>query len=118
MPHARRLFGDASEALAEEYLVARGYKILDRQFLTRAGEIDLIAEVGQEIVFIEVKARHTDQFGYPEAAVTPAKLRKIAKTAELYLRSKNLTHRPFRIDVVAIESQFSPARISLFEAVG
>ena len=118
MPHARRLFGDASEQLAEQYLVQRGYKMLDRQFLTRVGEIDLVAEVGDEIVFIEVKARHSDEFGYPEAAVTRAKLRKIASAAELYLRLKGLTERPFRVDVVAIEHQFDPPRITLFEAVG
>ena len=118
MPHKRRLFGDASEQLAETYLAARGYKILDRQFLTRLGEIDLVAEVGNEIVFVEVKARHTDEFGYPEAAVTKAKLRKIGHTAEIYLRLKGLTERPFRVDVVAIEYQFDPPRITVFEAVG
>ena len=118
MPHARRLFGDASEQLAEQYLVARGYKILERQFLTRLGEIDLVAELGDEIVFIEVKARHTNEFGYPEAAVTKAKLRKIANTAELYLRAKHLTERAFRVDVIAIEYQFDPPRITVFEAVG
>lgn len=117
MPTARRLFGDASEQLAEQYLVERGYRILDRQFLTRMGEIDLVAEQGGEIVFVEVKARHTDEFGYPEAAVTKSKLRKIANTAELYLRIKQLTNKPFRIDVVAIEHQFNPPRITLIEAV-
>jgi len=118
MPHKRRLFGDASEQLAEQYLVERGYKILDRQFLTRIGEIDLVAEVGNEIVFVEVKARHTDEFGYPEEAVTKAKLRKIAGTAEIYLRLKGLTERAFRVDVVAIEYNFSPPRITLIESVG
>ena len=118
MPHARRLFGDASELLAEAYLVERGYKILDRQFLTRVGEIDLVAELGDEIVFVEVKARHTDEFGYPEEAVTKAKLRKIASAAELYLRLKGLTERSFRVDVIAIEHQFDPPRITMFEAVG
>lgn len=118
MPHARRLFGDASEQVAERYLVERGYKILDRQFLTRVGEIDLIAEVGDEIVFVEVKARKNDAFGYPEEAVTKRKLRKIAQAAELYLRHKNLTNRSFRVDVVAIEHQFDPPRITLYEAVG
>lgn len=118
MPTERRLFGDASEQLAEEYLVARGYRIIDRQFLTRIGEIDLVAEQGGEIVFIEVKARHTDEFGYPEEAVTKSKLRKIAGAAELYLRLKQLTDRSFRIDVVAIEHQFDQPRITLIEAVG
>lgn len=118
MPHARRLFGDSAEQMAECYLVDKGYAILDRQFLTRVGEIDLIAKQGNEVVFVEVKARHTDTFGYPEASVTPAKLRKIAKTALLYLRLKQLEDSDFRIDVIAIEHQFSPPRITHFEAVG
>lgn len=117
MPTARRLFGDASEQLAEAYLVNKGYRILDRQFLTRLGEIDLVAEQGGEIVFVEVKARHTDEFGYPEAAVTKSKLRKIAHAGEIYLRQKQLTERSFRIDVVAIEHNFTPPRITLFEGV-
>jgi putative endonuclease len=118
MPTERRLFGDASEKLAEDYLVARGYVILDRQFLTRIGEIDLVAEQAGEIVFVEVKARHTDEFGYPEAAVTKDKLRKIAGAAELYLRLKGLTERDYRIDVIAIEHQYDPPRITLLEGVG
>jgi putative endonuclease len=118
VPTKRRLFGDASEKLAEDYLVSRGYVILDRQFLTRIGEIDLVAEHGGEIVFIEVKARHSDEFGYPEAAVTRDKLRKIAGAAELYLRLKDLTQRDFRIDVIALEHQFDPPRITLIEGAG
>ena len=118
MPHARRMFGDASEQFAEQYLIERGYGILDRQFLTRVGEIDLVAEQGGEIVFVEVKARHTHEFGYPEEAVTKSKLRKIAQAAELYLRMKQLTNRSFRVDVVAIEHQFDPPRITHFESVG
>lgn len=118
MPHARRLFGDAAEHLAEAYLSVQGYTILDRQFLTRMGEIDLVAEQDDEIVFIEVKARHTLEFGYPETAVTKAKLNKIAATAELYLRAKGLVGRRYRIDVVAVEYQFSPPRLTVFQAVG
>lgn len=118
MPHARRLFGDASEELAAAYLIQRGYKIIDRQYLTRLGEIDLIAEDQGELVFVEVKARRTKTFGYPEAAVTKTKLRNIARTAELYLQAKHMTARTFRVDVVAIEQEFNPPRITLFEAVG
>lgn len=118
MPHARRKFGDASEKLAEMYLLQKGYTILDRQFLTRLGEIDLVAEDGNEIVFIEVKARHTAMFGYPEAAVTKTKLRKIGQAAEVYLRAKDLIRRSFRVDVVAIEFQFNPPRVTHYQAVG
>ncbi|HRH32488.1 MAG TPA: YraN family protein [bacterium] len=118
MPHARRLFGDRAEQTAEQFLNEKGYVVLDRQFLTRVGEIDLIAKQGNEVVFVEVKARHTDAFGYPEASVSPAKLRKIGMTALLYLRLKQLEDSDFRIDVIAIEYQFSPPRITHFEGVG
>lgn len=117
MPHARRRFGDSAEHLAERYLVEQGYVIRDRQYLTRSGEIDLVAEIGNEVVFVEVKARHTDEFGYPEAAVTPSKLRKITQTAAVYLRQYKLEDRDYRIDVIAIEHQFLPPRITHFEGV-
>ena len=66
----RRLFGNKAEKLAERYLKKKGYKILDRQFVTRYGEIDLVAREGDEIVFVEVKARRSTAFGYPEESVT------------------------------------------------
>jgi putative endonuclease len=118
MPHKRRVFGDTAERLAETYLLQKGYTILDRQFLTRIGEIDLIAQDRDEIVFVEVKARHSDAFGYPEASVTKTKLRKIGQTGEIYLRTHGLTGRHFRLDVIAVEFQFHPPRVTHYEAVG
>lgn len=118
MPHKRRVFGDTAERLAETYLLQKGYTILDRQFLTRIGEIDLIAQDRDEIVFVEVKARHSDAFGYPEAAITRTKLRKLSQAVELYLRLKKLTHRTFRIDAIGIEYQFYPPQITHYQAIG
>lgn len=118
MVDIRRKFGDSGEALAEKLLVDKGYSILDRQFLTRLGEIDLVAKDGHEIVFVEVKTRHTAEFGYPEESVTPRKLHKIALTAELYLRKKGLTDMPFRIDVISILTNQTPPEILHLEGVG
>jgi putative endonuclease len=98
----RRKFGNEGEALAEAFLLKKGYKILDRQYLTRLGEIDLVAKDGNEVVFVEVKMRRTADFGYPEESVTPRKLKKIAMTAELYLRTRNVLASPYRIDVISI----------------
>ncbi len=98
----RRKLGNSGEELAEKFLVEKGYQILDRQFLTRLGEIDLVAKDGDEVVFVEVKMRRNSKFGFPEESVTPTKLRKIGMTAELYLRTRNLLTSQYRIDVVSI----------------
>lgn len=118
MPHRRRRFGDAAEKLAEEFLQQLGYTILDRQYLTRLGELDLVAKEGKEIVFVEVKARRSTTFGPPEAAVTARKIHKIALAAEAYLRAKGLTEAPFRLDVIGLECQFIPPKITHFVGVG
>ncbi len=102
MPDPRRLFGDSAEDHAARYLKEKGFKVIARQFKTHIGEIDLIAREGDEVVFVEVKARRSPAFGYPEESVTAAKLRKIALVAEQYLKEKNLMTASWRIDVVAI----------------
>lgn len=102
MVDARRIFGDSAEALAGRYLEAKGLRVIAQNFRTRYGEIDLIAMDGNEVVFVEVKARKTAEFGYPEEAVTRSKLAKIAHCAATYLRQQNWENKPHRIDVVAI----------------
>lgn len=95
-------FGSLSETLATNLLSQKGYKIIDRNFHSRFGEIDIIAEKDGYLVFVEVKARHSLKFGLPEEAVTPSKLVKIIKTGEYYsLLHPNLPKK-LRIDVVAL----------------
>lgn len=79
-----------------------GFRILERNWVCRYGEIDLIAKRGREIRFIEVKYRTTSEFGYPEESVTETKLEHIRNAAERYLQ--NLDPRPkyYQIDVLAI----------------
>lgn len=101
MPDPRRQFGNESEEKAARFLEEAGMKILERQYRTRFGEIDLIAKDGDEIVFVEVKARKSSAFGYPEESVTAKKLEKIARVADQYLAGRGDV--PRRIDVVAIE---------------
>ena len=89
--------------MAGKFLSRQGYKILERQWKCSFGEIDLICrDTNGEIVFVEVKTRASIGAGYPEESVTKEKLKHIARTAEMYLSEKHLTHCPFRIDVVAI----------------
>lgn len=102
MVDVRRLFGNAAERRAAQFLRKQGMKILERQYTTKLGEIDLIAKDGDEIVFVEVKARRSGEFGHPEESVTPSKLEKISKVAQQYL-VRLPEDTPYRIDVVAIE---------------
>ena len=77
----------------------------------------MIGKDGNEIVFVEVKARKSNEFGYPEESVTPKKLEKIARVAEQYLRLKKIEDQPFRIDVVAIEQIDKQNIITYYKAV-
>lgn len=99
----RRVFGNSAEELASRFLKGLGYKIIEKQFRTKFGEIDLIAMDGNEVIFVEVKARKSTDFGYPEESVTKSKLRKIAAVSSEYLHRKKLDSVPFRIDVIAID---------------
>ncbi len=96
-------WGKRAENLAVNLLSDKGYKIIDRNFKSRFGEIDIVAEKDNCLIFIEVKARWSPKFGAPEEAVTPSKLQKIRRTGEYYsLLHPNLSKK-LRIEVVALE---------------
>jgi len=98
-----RLSGAEGEDAAVRFLESRGYRIVERNYRTRLGEIDVIAEEGRTLVFVEVKSRLNDRFGGPGAAVTPAKQARIARLAQLYLLQRRLGDRMCRFDVVLIQ---------------
>lgn len=98
----RKAFGDAGEDLAAAHLARAGMRILDRQVRTAFGEIDLVAEDMDEIVFVEVKTRQSDEFGYPEESITPAKFRHLVASSEAILSAQGWERRLWRLDVVAI----------------
>lgn len=95
--------GKLAEDFTVGFLQGKGYKIIDRNFRSRFGEIDIVAEESGTLVFVEVKARWSQKFGSPEEAVTPQKLYKIRKTAEYYSLLKSKINQKMRIDVVALE---------------
>lgn len=97
------LAGKLGEDLAVSYLKSRGYKILERNFKKRYGEIDIIAQEGETLVFVEVKTRFSQEFGPPEEAVSFWKLRQVAKTGEFYKMLHPELPELLRIDVVAVE---------------
>lgn len=99
----KREVGKAYEKRAEDYLKEQGFRILERNFRVRQGEIDLIGYHRNELVFVEVKYRKDKRKGLPEEAVTSAKQRQISKVAEFYLMRHPLAGgRGCRYDVVAI----------------
>jgi putative endonuclease len=102
-PLNRRSQGKAGEELAAQYLEGNGLKILERNYRFERGEIDLIAEEGEELVFVEVKARRSDIYGSPEDAVTEEKQEQVHAVADGYLFERDIDNRPCRFDVVAIE---------------
>lgn len=94
--------GKLGERLAAAYLVKRGYKILERNWQTRQGEIDLIAtrstDSGQaKLVFVEVKLKIGEDFGSPEEMINPAKIAKLEKMASFYVLQNPETARKFPI---------------------
>ncbi|MBI4435340.1 YraN family protein [Candidatus Uhrbacteria bacterium] len=108
----RRQFGNRGEELAAEFLQSQGLTVLESQYKKSFGEIDLICQDGEEVVFVEVKSRHTSTFGYPEDSVTPQKIRHILRVAEGYLQESKQTESPWRVDVVAIEFHHEPPTIT------
>jgi putative endonuclease len=83
-------------------LKKRGYKIVELNFRSRLGEIDIIARDKETLVFVEVKARASFGYGHPKTALTPAKRRKISMTALGYLKETGQTRSKARFDVVTV----------------
>ncbi len=102
MSEQRDILGRLGENLAAEYLQNAGYKILARNYRQKCGEIDIIAQDRDTLVFIEVKTRKTLSFGPPFAAVTEKKQKQIGRVAQDYLCRNDLYNRPARFDVVSI----------------
>jgi putative endonuclease len=98
----RKILGRTGEDLAAKYLAGRGYTIVERNYHSPYGEIDLIALEGGAVVFVEGKTRTTDAYGAPELAVDQRKQERMVKTALGYLKHKKLHQMPCRFDVVAI----------------
>lgn len=104
MTQKRLQFGREGESVAIAFLKKKGYRVLEKNFRSKVGEIDIIAEQAGVIVFVEVKARSSHEFGHPLNALTPAKQKKIIQTAQSFLAQKRIRDRPMRFDVVALTS--------------
>lgn len=101
MIHTTKEIGDAGEAAAVKYLKRRFYKILDLQYHTKTGEIDIVAKKKNIIAFVEVRSRNDHYKISPVETVTKAKQLRIIKTASCYLKYKKIDLQP-RFDIIEI----------------
>lgn len=99
----KRSVGFEKEAIAATYLTEKGYQLVEKNFYSRYGEIDLICKKDGYLVFVEVKYRKDTSFGFPTEAITLKKRVSIRKTATYYLYKKGFGEEtPCRFDIVSI----------------
>lgn len=103
MGRERKETGIIGENIACSYLKKKGYKIIERNFRTTFGEIDIIAKLKGIMIFVEVKTRLTSSLGPPYLAITKAKQAHIIKNALVYLMAKEITEVKWRIDIVSVK---------------
>lgn len=112
----RRELGDRGERFAACFLEAKGFEILERNYRCQVGEVDLVAQEGECLVFVEVRSRSSDDFGTPEESITQQKRRRLAQVAECYVAERGSSLPAWRIDVVAVDfgPRGSAQRVELF----
>ncbi len=114
---SKRTIGAEGEVLAAKFLKKNGYKILQRNYRCKSGEIDIICYDHGIVVFVEVKTRYSDTYGPPELSVTGAKKKQIIKVALQYIAEKKIKEIGLRFDVVSIfyPPTKEPPAITLFK---
>ena len=113
MPPSRRALGDLGERLAVQHLLAKGYRIRERNFRFREGEIDIVAELGDLLAFIEVRCRRGGAMGTASESLTPAKRQRLVGLAEAYGQTDDGLPERRRIDVIAVDFEPSGRLLSL-----
>ena len=103
MKGTRQQLGNVGEEIAVRELARRGYVVRERNWRCPEGELDIVAERDEALVFVEVRTRRGDHFGTPEESITPAKRAHLIASAQAYLQAHPLEERDWRIDVVAVE---------------
>ena len=103
MPSPRSRLGSLGERLARQHLLKLGCRILDTNYRSQWGEVDVVAQLQDTILFVEVKTRRTTSFGVPEESITTAKAEKLITTAETYLEEHDLADCHWRIDLISVK---------------
>lgn len=108
-------FGKDAEIAAQGFLKTKGYKLLEKNYRTNLGEIDIIAKDKDTLCFIEVKARHSLRFGLPQEAVSQSKQLQISQAALLYLKKHRLIDSSCRFDIVSVSYRGDQPEFSLIK---
>jgi len=111
----KKEIGRKGEELALRFLKKRGYQIIERNYVCKMGEMDIIARDRDILVFVEVKTRTSTTFGPPQLAVNPKKQSQMSKVALYFLKEKKLEDVKARFDVVAILLGQKGAEIELIQ---
>lgn len=93
--------GKEGERVAQEMLLNKGYKILEKNFQNKYGEIDIIAQKKEEIIFVEVRSKTGHKFGSPEDTISQKKKKQIKRNALAYMAFNNVPN-PYRVDIICI----------------
>ena len=109
--------GRTAEDRARHYLENKGYEFLQSNYRTKLGELDLVMRKDEYVVFVEVKSRKSNDFGFPQEFVMRKKQQKIARTALMFIKARRLQGAAFRFDVIALgetglehfENAFTPS---------
>jgi putative endonuclease len=107
--------GDDAEGLAAEHFERCGYRVVARNYMTQAGEVDLVVEKGIALVFVEVRFRRSIAFGAPADTVTPSKQRRVVLAALDYVTRRGQMSRLIRFDVVSVRRTREGPRLEHIE---
>ena len=94
--------GKLGEEIAFKYIISKGGKVIEKNYRTKMGEVDIIAKLNGELVFVEVKSRSNINYGYPSESVNYKKKRKITNVAKYYILENSLENLSIRFDVIEI----------------
>ena len=115
MVNARQRLGSDGETLACEELERLGYLIVRRNYRTRSGELDIVADDRGTVVFVEVKTKSDGSFGDPVEEVTPQKQRQLISMGEFYAAYCCPPDTPCRFDVVTVDMSVIPPHITVYQ---
>lgn len=113
----KQKIGKFGEDVATRYLIQKDYKILEKNFRCKKGEIDIIAKDNNNLVFIEVKTRSNLNYGTPAEAVNSSKIQHILNTAKVYLKIKNIKSAFIRFDVIEVYVQKNRCRVNQIKQI-
>ncbi len=118
MTDVRKVHGQRGEAIAAAFLEARGFRVIERNWNHRLGEIDLIVERAGETRFVEVKLRRSTQYGYPEESITKTKLLHLRRAIGCWLQMQKFPPKRYQADAIAILAELGkPVDISWIQGI-